>query len=83
MPTALFYNERQSIVVICLKVGHRNQMQDILRDLKSYTSQNLKKAIQEIPFESRKEWILWLLEKAGGKNNNNNKYQLRQQHNHP
>lgn len=58
-------------------------MQDILRDLKSYTSQNFRKAIQEIPFENRKEWILWLLEKAGEKNNNNSKYQLWQQHNHP
>ena len=62
---------------------HGNKMEDILRDFKSFTSRELRNAIKEHPGESRKEWILWMMERAGKKNNNNNDHQLWQQHNHP
>ena len=39
--------------------------------------------IEENPQESRKEWLLWMFEKAGKKNSNVTKYQLWQQHNKP
>ena len=58
-------------------------MQDILRDLKSFTSRKLKEEIQMNPQESRKEWLLWMMERAGKKNGNNTNWQLWQQHNHP
>ncbi len=58
-------------------------MQDILRDLKSYTSRKLKEEIQENPAESRKEWILRMMERAGKLNGNNSGWQLWQQHNQP
>ncbi len=58
-------------------------LQNILRDLKKYTSKEIIKAIEENPRESRKEWILWMMERAGKKNPNNKKYQFWQQHNHP
>ncbi|GAA0891656.1 transposase [Fulvivirga kasyanovii] len=58
-------------------------MQDILRDFKSFTSRKLKKEIQNHPSESRREWIKWMMERAGNKNGNNNGWQLWQQHNHP
>lgn len=51
--------------------------------MKSYTSGQLKKAINEHPQESRKEWIIWMLERAGKKNSNNNDFQFWQQHNKP
>ena len=35
------------------------------------------------PQESRKEWLLWMMERAGKKNGNNNSFQLWQQSNHP
>ena len=60
-----------------------NKMEDILRDFKSFTSRSLKTAIQEHPAESRREWMLWLMERAGKKNSNNNDYQFWQQDNHP
>ena len=58
-------------------------LQNILRDLKSHTSRKLREEINENPSESRKKWIVWMMERAGKQNNNNNDWQLWQQHNHP
>ena len=55
----------------------------IVRDMKSHTSTQLKKQIKEHPQESRKEWLLWMFERAGKKNGNNNDWQFWQQHNQP
>jgi hypothetical protein len=59
------------------------ELQNILRDLKSYTSKQLLSSISENQQESRKEWMLWMFERAGKKNSNNTKYQFWQQHNQP
>ncbi|MDR9366003.1 MAG: transposase [Balneolaceae bacterium] len=61
----------------------KDPMQNILRDLKSFTSRQLKEEIQKNPQESRKEWLIWMMKRAGIKNNNNNEWQLWQQHNQP
>lgn len=67
-----------------LIIGSQQEpLQNILRDFKSYTSTQLRKAIQDNPQESRKEWMLWLMQRAGKKNGNNNDFQFWQQHNHP
>lgn len=67
-----------------LIIGTNNKpLQDILRDFKSFTSTQLRKEIINNPVESRKEWIKWMMERAGRKNSNNNDWQLWQQHNHP
>ena len=58
-------------------------LQNIMRDLKSYTSKQLLSSISENQQESRKEWMLWMFERAGKKNSNNTKYQFWQQHNQP
>jgi putative transposase len=60
-----------------------NKLEDIVRDMKSYTSTRLRKLIQEHPQESRKEWMLWMMERAGTKNSNNENFQFWQQHNQP
>ncbi len=59
------------------------EVQDIMRDMKSFTSGRIKKAIMENPQESRKEWMLRMMKDAGTKNKNNKGFQLWQQHNHP
>lgn len=59
------------------------KMEDILRDFKSYTSSQLKKKIAENRKESRREWLLWMMQRAGKKNSNNNGFQFWQQDNHP
>lgn len=58
-------------------------LQDIMRDLKSYSAKQIIKTIEENHRESRKEWMLWMFKKAGTRNSNNKKYQFWQQHNHP
>ena len=58
-------------------------MQDILRDMKSFTSGQLKLAIAQNPQESRKEWMLEFMHRAGSSNGNNREFQFWQQDNHP
>lgn len=60
-----------------------NSQEYIMRDFKSYTSHALRKCIEEHPCESRKEWIIWMMRRAGIKNSNNIDWQLWQQDNHP
>lgn len=59
------------------------KMQDIVRDLKKYTSKTIIKAISENIQESRRQWLLSMFKRAGKGNINNKKYQFWQQHNHP
>ena len=60
-----------------------NKLENIVRDMKSYTSGQLKESITNNIHESRREWILWMMERAGTKNSNNSKFQFWQQHNKP
>ena len=55
----------------------------LLRDFKGFTSRKTIKAIEENPQESRKEWLLWMMEGAGKKKSNVQKRQFWQQHNKP
>ena len=55
----------------------------LIRDLKGYTSRKMLKTIEENPQESRREWLLWMFEKAGKKNSNVTFRQFWQQNNHP
>jgi len=55
----------------------------LLRDFKKYTSKKILKAIEENPQESRKEWMLWMFERAGKKKKNIVKYQFWQHNNKP
>lgn len=54
-----------------------------MRDFKGFTSRRLLKAINENQQESRKEWLLWMFERAGSKNSNVKQMQFWQQHNQP
>jgi len=60
-----------------------NNPGDLLRDLKTFTSKNIQKLIVDNPQESRKEWLLWMMTKAGTKNSNVKHKQFWQQHNKP
>jgi putative transposase len=63
--------------------SENSELPDILRDFKSFSAKQILTAIIKNLHESRKEWMLWLFERAGKKNVNNTKYQFWQQHNHP
>ena len=62
---------------------HGDKLENIMRDMKKHTSTALKIAIQEHPAESRREWMLWMIKRAGEKNGQNSEFQLWQQDNHP
>jgi REP element-mobilizing transposase RayT len=62
---------------------HQQHIEGILRDFKSFTSRKLKESIKNNMHESRKDWIVWMMERAGKMNSNNNDWQLWQQDNRP
>ncbi len=64
------------------KANEGYEISNILRDFKRHTAKFVIKELQE-GNESRKEWILDLLEEAGSKNKKNKTYQLWRQDNHP
>ncbi|MCZ8196061.1 MAG: transposase [Flavobacterium sp.] len=55
----------------------------LMRDFKGFTSRKMLKVIEENPQESRKEWMLWMFERAGKKNSNVKNKQFWQQNNNP
>jgi hypothetical protein len=55
----------------------------ILGRFKEYTSKNFKSAIEGNLQESRREWLLWMLQRAAGKSSNVKDYQLWQHNNKP
>ena len=63
--------------------SNKDKLEDIMRDMKRHTSETLKEAIKSHPSESRREWILWMMERAGKQNGNNIRFQLWRQDNHP
>ena len=65
-------------------IGSENHPMDaIMRDMKKFTSGMLPKAIQNNPAESRRDWLLNLMNNSGQKNCHNKIFQLWQQDNHP
>ncbi len=76
----------------CLMTSHahliigtsgKNKLEDIIRDLKSFTSRHIRKEMEASSNESRKEWILRAMYKTGHAKSNNKDFQFWQQHNHP
>ena len=62
---------------------NKDRLENIMRDMKRYTSERLRREIRNHPQESRREWLLWLMERAGKKNSNNINFQLWRQDNQP
>ena len=65
-------------------IGSKERSLDlIVGEMKSYTSTQMRKLIKENPEESRKDWMIQMMEDAGKKNGNNKDWQFWQQNNHP
>ena len=60
-----------------------NNPGELLKSFKTYTSKALQKAIEEHGQESRRDWLLWLMKRAGEKNSNITNRQFWQQNNKP
>ncbi len=74
-------NKGLEVYAYCLMTNHvhlilgtkgENNLEDIIRDLKSFTSRHIRKEIEENFSESRREWMLWMFARAGKKNKRNN-----------
>ncbi|MDA9576145.1 transposase [Flavobacteriaceae bacterium] len=55
----------------------------LIWDFKGFTARKIIKTIEDNPQESRKEWLLWMMERVGKKNSNVKQRQFWQQHNKP
>ncbi len=63
--------------------SHDKPLEDIVTDMKCHTSSELKSLIKEHPQKSWREWVVWMMQRAGKKNSNNTNWQCWQQHNIP
>jgi REP element-mobilizing transposase RayT len=86
------HNKGLEVYAYCIMSSHVHmiigqdfgvKLQDIVRDLKKYTSSKIIEAIKDNPQESRRELLMYLFERAGQHNSNNTRYQFWQQHNRP
>jgi len=67
------YKKGLEIYGWCIMTSHlhmivsskKDPLADIMRDMKKYTSSRLRSAIKESRVESRKEWMISLMERAG------------------
>ena len=50
-----------SHVHLALGTSGDHKLEDIIRDLKSYTSRHIRKYMEHNPQESRKEWLLTMM----------------------
>jgi len=84
-------NKGMEIYAWCIMPSHvhlifranENNPGKLLGSFKTFTSKKLQQIIQDNSLESRKEWLLWMFEKAGRKNSNIKRGQFWQQHNQP
>lgn len=76
----------------CLMTSHahlilgstvENNLSNIIRDLKSFTSRHIRKEIEKSNVESRRHWMLSMMYEAGKIKSNNKGFQFWMQHNHP
>lgn len=63
--------------------SNTNSLSGIVRDMKSFTSTCIRECISNNKKESRREWMLWMMKRAGARNSNNKDWQFWQQHNQP
>lgn len=56
---------------------------ELIRDLKHFTATSLIRLIKNNQQESRKEWLLWMFERAGKRSSKVTKYQFWQHHDQP
>lgn len=63
--------------------AQNENLSEILRDFKKFTSKQIIKAIEINERESRREWMLRIFKEQGGKNSRNKEYQFCRQDNQP
>jgi REP element-mobilizing transposase RayT len=72
-----------SHVHMILGTQGKKNLEEIIRDMKSFTSRTIRSEIEQASYESRKEWMMWHFRRAGISNSNNKDFQFWVQDNHP
>jgi len=74
-----------SHVHLIIRTSGNYKLEDFSRDLKGFTSKQFHKLLESdsCNYESRKKWLLWMMERAGAHNSNNKGFQFWQQDSHP
>jgi putative transposase len=75
----------------CLMTSHLHmiigsqgeKMDNIMQSFKTNTSRKIKEMLKGSKDESRKEWMLWMMERSGKLNKHNGSFQFWQEGNHP
>ena|SRR6185312_4792740 len=88
-----FCQEKKGLIIYgwCIMSNHlhliisakENNVSDVLKDFKKFTSKKILQAIKDHSGESRKEWVLKIFKDAGRRNSRNSEYQFWQQDNQP
>jgi REP element-mobilizing transposase RayT len=68
---------------LVISANENAKLASIVRDFKKYTSYKLIDTLKNNSLESRREWMLWMFERAGRKNASNENFQLWQNGYHP
>ncbi|WP_420583249.1 transposase [Reichenbachiella sp.] len=77
-------NKYLKVHAYCIMTSHihiilsvsEGELSDVIRDFKSHTSSALRKElVNKENLESRREWLLWMFERAGKKNRRNADFQ--------
>jgi len=84
-------NKGMEIYAYCIMTSHihlifrakESNPSDLIKSFKTHTSKELQKLISGNNQESRREWLLWVMKRAGAKNSNVKNRQFWQQHNKP
>ncbi len=87
-------NKGLEVYAWCLMTSHihmiigsdgTNDLVGTVRDLKSFTSRSIRKLLEDknAVCESRREWMYWMMQRAGIKNSNNTDFQFWIQDSHP
>lgn len=91
---SLSYCRKQKGLLVyayCIMTNHihlivgtdKDDIQDIIRDFKSFTSREIRKCVESHTQESRKRWMLEMMYQAGSAVKSNKDFQLWQHHFHP
>ncbi len=94
LPDSIRYCQKEKGLILhawCFMSNHihlvasaaENNLSDILRDLKKFTSKQIISAIQNNEKESRREWMMEIFRKAGETNSRNSGFQFWRQDNQP
>ncbi|TRX62032.1 transposase [Fulvivirga sp. M361] len=59
------------------------KLTNVIRDLKRFTASEIYEAVRKEPGESRRNWLIWLLDSQGERSSSNVNYKVWLHENHP